>query len=305
MKYVIFSALIFFGMKAVSQSEPAQEEQKQKYFHYKGDKEFLDLIDGGSCYIYFGETLQLKDSKGTDSSLKVFESPFNWRGTHCKKGEGFSLPKEHVGEGILTVGGFAIIELEYYEMAPYFDNNPEVGRTRVFYIGEEARVNMRSTQDTSNPQEDICTLPPGTKLKITSFSKDLQFILGEIFDNRMRIKRPSFCQEGDEVYISPELLAVIKHPQDDTYDSILINYESLEACPAIEILENILTCEEEKNSREKTLSEEECNQMYQKDMPTNNPILETLFTEAKSCLDTLQCKKQKVAETKREFCSEP
>ena len=301
MKYVIFSALIFFGMKAVSQSKPAQEEQKQKYFHYKGDKEYLDTIDGDGCFIRFGETLQLKDSKGTDSSIKVFESPFIWGRNHCNKGKGFSLPKEHVGEGILTVGGFAIIELEYYG----FSDEGETGRTRIVYTGEEARVNMRSTQDTSNPQEDICTLPPGTKLRITSFSKDLQFILGEILDNRMRILRPSFCQEGDEVYISPELLAVIRYPQDDTYDSILINYESLEACPAIEILENILTCEEEKNSKEKTLSEEECNQMYQKDIPTNNPIIETLLSQTKLCLSNLQCQKQKVMATKREFCSEP
>ena len=164
---------------------------------------------------------------------------------------------------------------------------------------------MFSTQDTSNPKEDICTLPPGTKLKITSFSMDLQFILGEILDNRMRIKRSLFCQEGDLVYVSPEFLAPIINKWDNSKDPILVNYESTEACSAIDIFENILLCEEQKDFQEKTISEEKCSQMYQADIPTSNPIVQTLVSQTQLCLGNLQCNKEKVMVVKKEFCSEP
>ena len=61
MKYIIFSILLLFGTKAISRN---LVETKKKYFHYKGAPGFVNIIGGGRCYIYFGETLQVKNFEG-------------------------------------------------------------------------------------------------------------------------------------------------------------------------------------------------------------------------------------------------
>lgn len=224
------------------------------------------------------------------------------------------MPKELAGEGIFSING-----IKTYD--------------HVYYIGEKAIVEEKTYDHALHYIEEKniivkekilkeggnCIIPPGSYLSVSSFSEDLQFIIGVIIRDTGSSfsswgtewdEEAYFCEKSDIVSISPQLL-----DHEKPSDSIFLNFRAIQgekwakqACSALKNYEIILECSDHHKNfytpEEEFIVTGKCDKAYQNSTPKDNPIIDNLHYEISFCFGNLDCNGQKLRSVKEKFCSD-
>ena len=319
-KIIPYFILFLFSLPAFG------EQEEVKYYHYKNqfDPECPNEFEcpsnlwirssAGNCSPKFGESFKTFE----DDDVYAYR-PFDPETEKLFNEESFITSHSESELVLLGLEGncksYIVIMPKELAIEGILEVNEVKKNDQVYYIGEKSIVKAET------PKGDTkCMIPPGSFLRINSFSYDLDFTKATIENDTGSSYRlwgtewdeeVPFCQRLDTVFISPQLL---DHGEPDA--SVLLDFKAIQeekwAKQACSTLKAYITINNDcydidkkfqaYNDDVKENMRSICLKAYQHFNPKDNPIIKHLHHEITSCLGNRDCNNIKLNSVKQNFC---